>query len=188
MEAGKSEQIQQQQQTHRTQRDRMDIKQILLFGLLFGLVASGWSLRSNRCLPEQDLKDAAERELRSHFQEPPQNQKPLGPSYSCPVEMFTQQPPTHLKDRSLSPWGYVRETMEDHFPSTYTRALCLCTGCVLIQNSKLVESHDYNSALVVQSMVFLKKELCRDKEKYRLKPVRVEVAVGCTCTRANSTP
>ncbi|KAK5928588.1 hypothetical protein CgunFtcFv8_013642 [Champsocephalus gunnari] len=166
----------------------MDIKQILLFGLLVGLLAPGWSLRSSRCFPEQDLKDAAERELRSHFREPPQNLKPLGPSYSCPVEMFTQQPPTHLKDRSLSPWGYVRETMEDHFPSTYTRALCLCTGCVLIQNSQLVESHDYNSALVVQSMVFLKKELCRDKEKYRLKPVRVEVAVGCTCTRANSTP
>ncbi|KAF3854265.1 hypothetical protein F7725_022320, partial [Dissostichus mawsoni] len=36
--------------------------------------------------------------------------------------------------------------MEDHFPSTYTRAQCLCTGCVLIQNSMLVESHDYNSA------------------------------------------
>ncbi|XP_033988759.1 interleukin-17C-like [Trematomus bernacchii] len=165
----------------------MDIKQILLFGLLFGLLAPGWSLRSNRCLPEQDLEEAAKREL-SHFQGPPQNQEPLGPSYSCPVEMFTQQPPTHLKDRSLSPWGYILETMEDHFPSTYYRAQCLCTGCVLIQNSKLVESHDYNSARVVQSRVFLKKELCRDKKKYRLKPVRVEVAVGCTCTRANSTP
>ncbi|KAK1888134.1 Interleukin-17C [Dissostichus eleginoides] len=149
--------------------------QILLFGLLFGLLAPGWSLRSNRCLPEQDLEEAAERELRS-FQGPPQNfqglpqNQPPGSSYSCPVEMFTQQPPTHLKDRSLSPWGYVRETMENHFPSTYTRAQCLCTGCVLIQNSMLVESHDYNSAHVVQSMVFLKKELCRDKEKYRLKP------------------
>ncbi|KAF3854267.1 hypothetical protein F7725_022322 [Dissostichus mawsoni] len=59
-----------------------------------------------------DLEEAAERELRS-FQGPPQNfqglpqNQPPGSSYSCPVEMFTQQPPTHLKDRSLSPWGYV---------------------------------------------------------------------------------
>lgn len=80
-----------------------------------------------------------------------------------------------------------RVTKEDHFPSSYSEAQCLCSGCVLIQNNKNpVESHDYNSHPVTQSRVFLKRELCDDGRRYYLKPVTVKVAVGCTCTRAKS--
>ncbi|XP_063729869.1 interleukin-17C [Eleginops maclovinus] len=166
----------------------MDIKQIFLFGLLLAPI---WSFRSRRCLPEQDLREAAKKKLKERFfleASGKQLEQQLDSTYSCPLKMFSQRPPTHLNGRSLSPWRYVSETIEDHFPSTYSRAQCLCTGCVLIQNSSLVESHDYNSAYIVQSKMFLKKELCKDKKTYRLMPVRKDVPVGCTCTRANSTP
>lgn len=76
--------------------------------------------------------------------------------------------------------------MKDHFPSTYFEAKCLCTGCILIQGKNPPqESHDYNSRALTQSRVFLKKEPCSDGGKYYLKPVSVEVAVGCTCVTAS---
>lgn len=77
-------------------------------------------------------------------------------------------------------------TMEDHYPSTYVEAQCLCSGCIMFQNQKLIESHDYNSVPVMQSKLFLKREVCNDKKKYRLTPVSIDVAVGCTCARATT--
>ena len=77
--------------------------------------------------------------------------------------------------------------MKDHFPSTYAEAQCLCSGCILIQGKNPPsESLDYNSVPVLQSRVFLRRELCSDGKKYHLKPVTVEVAVGCTCARVKS--
>nr|XP_040019675.1 interleukin-17C-like [Gasterosteus aculeatus aculeatus] len=143
----------------------------------------------NRCYNVSELHQAAERKLRSHYPQPHEfPTAALSNSLaSCPVSLFPQQPPQHVRDRSLSPWRYVRVTKEDHFPSSYSEAQCLCSGCVLIQNNKNpVESHDYNSHPVTQSRVFLKRELCDDGRRYYLKPVTVKVAVGCTCTRAKS--
>lgn len=76
---------------------------------------------------------------------------------------------------------------KDHFPSTYAEAQCLCTGCILIQGKNPPqESHDYNSRAIMQSRVFLKKERCScSDDKYCLKPVSIEVAVGCTCVTAS---
>lgn len=80
--------------------------------------------------------------------------------------------------------------MENHFPSTYSEAQCLCLGCILIQDSPEqgkgrvpVENFSYNSVPIMQSRVFLKRELCSDGKKYHLTPVSREVAVGCTCVR-----
>ncbi|XP_029288753.1 interleukin-17C [Cottoperca gobio] len=163
----------------------MDMKQILIFGLLLVPV---WTCKMNRCLHEHELSEAAEKQL-SHYPQHPEllQAKESGSPYSCPVEMFPQQLPQHINARSLSPWRYVLETKEDHFPSTYAKAQCLCSGCVLIQNKRPpVESPDYNSIHIMQSRVFLKKEPCGDGKKYRLRPVNVNVAVGCTCATVNS--
>lgn len=78
--------------------------------------------------------------------------------------------------------------MKDHFPSAYSEAECLCSGCILIQDQPSkgrlpVENHSYNSVPIVQSRVFLKRELCSDGVKFRLTPVSQNVAVGCTCVR-----
>ncbi|XP_037622040.1 interleukin-17C [Sebastes umbrosus] len=165
----------------------MDMKQILIFGLI---VSPVWSFGMPRCYEEQELNLAAERKLRSHYPQPPEPAHAAEPdsAASCPVELF-QQPPQHIYDRSLSPWRYVLVTKEDHFPSTYAEAQCQCSGCVLIQDNKRpVESFDYNSVPIKQSRVFLKRELCEDGKTYYLKPVSVKVAVGCTCARAKSSP
>lgn len=87
------------------------------------------------------------------------------------------------------------KTLNGHFPSTYTEAQCLCSGCILIKDPDSdpdktplpVESYDYNSVPIKQSKVFLKRELCSDGKKYYLKPVTLDVAVGCTCARVKTT-
>ncbi|KAM8891995.1 interleukin-17C isoform 2-T2 [Spinachia spinachia] len=143
----------------------------------------------NRCYDVSELQQAAQRKLKSHYPQPREFLAAVlsNSSATCPVALFPQQPPQHIRDRSLSPWRYVRVTKQDHFPSSYSEAKCLCSGCILIQGNKPpVESHDYNSNPVTQSRVFLKRELCDDGRRYYLKPVTEEVAVGCTCTRAKS--
>ncbi|XP_070686926.1 LOW QUALITY PROTEIN: interleukin-17C [Pempheris klunzingeri] len=170
------------------ERQRMDVKQILIFSLFFVPV---WS----RCYDAQELGEAAGRKLRSHYPQPPQPPSAAAPDSAavCPVELYLQQPPPpHVSGRSLSPWRYVLRTKQDHFPSTYAEAQCLCSGCILIQDSSVqhkklpVESHNYNSVPIKQSRVFLKRELCSDGKKYQLKPVTVEVTVGCTCARVKT--
>lgn len=79
-------------------------------------------------------------------------------------------------------------TMKDHFPPTYSGAQCLCSGCILVPDSSKnhlvpTENHDYNSVAIKQSRVFLKKQRCADGKTYQLKPVALQVAVGCTCVR-----
>ncbi|XP_034389983.1 interleukin-17C [Cyclopterus lumpus] len=167
------------------ERQKMDMKQILIVGLCLVPV---WACKMNRCYDDSELVEAAQKKLRSHYPQPLELATPQPDSEaSCPVALFPQQAPEHIRDRSLSPWRYVLVTKKDHFPSSYVEAQCLCSGCILIQgNRPPVESHNYNSYPVIQSRVFLKKELCGDKKTYYLKPVAVKVAVGCTCTRANS--
>ncbi|KAM3610134.1 uncharacterized protein V6R79_025896 [Siganus canaliculatus] len=159
----------------------MDMRQILILTLL---VVPVWPSDSMpRCYEDHELNKAAERKLRSHYPQPI-DPLPADTPDSCPVDLYRHAQPTHVKDRSLSPWRYVVVKKEDHFPSTYTEAKCLCSGCILIQDySGPVESPDFNSVEVKQSRVFLKKELCSDGKKYSLKPVSVEVVVGCTCAR-----
>ncbi|XP_033491794.1 interleukin-17C [Epinephelus lanceolatus] len=164
----------------------MDMKQILIFGLFLVPVLT---CKMNRCYDEHELSDAAERKLRMHYPQPPEPSTQNAPDSpaSCPVDHFHQQPPQDISERSLSPWRYLLVTNKDHYPSTYAEAQCLCSGCILIQNKgPPVESHDYISYPVKQSRVFLKKELCDDGKRYHLKPVTVDVAVGCTCTRVKT--
>lgn len=83
-------------------------------------------------------------------------------------------------------------SMKDHFPSTYSEAECLCLGCILIQDVSgkgrvPVENFSYTSVPIIQSRVFLRRDLCGDGGKYRLTPVSRDVAVGCTCARPIST-
>ncbi|XP_044048283.1 LOW QUALITY PROTEIN: interleukin-17C [Siniperca chuatsi] len=177
------------------ERQRMDMKQILIFGLF---LVPALTCKMNRCYDDHELSEAAERKLRSHYPQPPEPSAAAAPDapVSCPVALYQQQPPQHISDRSLSPWRYVLVTKKDHFPSTYVEVQCLCSGCILIQKSHdynsfqdmrlPVESHDYNSVPIKQSRVFLKRELCSDGKKYHLKPVTVEVAVGCTCVRVKT--
>ncbi|XP_070828956.1 interleukin-17C [Chaetodon trifascialis] len=169
----------------------MDVKQILIFGLLVHVrTCSG-----NRCYDDRELSEAANRKLTSRYQQPPDLAPAAAPDSpaSCPVALYQQQPPQHISGRSLSPWRYVLVTLKDHYPSTYAEAQCLCSGCILIQDNSgpektplSVESFDYNSVPIKQSRVFLKREPCRDGKKYRLKPVTLEVAVGCTCARVKT--
>ncbi|XP_071343801.1 interleukin-17C [Trachinotus anak] len=165
----------------------MDMKQVVIFLLL---LVPGWGCKMNRCYEdEKELQEAAERKLRSHYLQPPEpaRAEAAHSAASCPVDLYQQLPQQADSDRSVSPWRYVHVTKTDHFPSTYAEAQCLCSGCILIQGrNPPQESHDYNSLPIKQSRVFLKRELCSDGKKYTLRPVTVEVTVGCTCVRAKT--
>ncbi|XP_070763204.1 interleukin-17C [Enoplosus armatus] len=176
----------------------MDMKQILIFGLL---LVPAWTCKMYRCYDEHELSDAAARKLQSHYPQPPEPSTAAAPDSPalCPEALYRQRRQRQLQPlsgRSLSPWRYVLVTKEDHFPSTYAEAQCLCSGCIVIPESRGCDSardegaprenHDYNSVPIKQSRVFLKRELCCDGKKYHLKPVTVEVAVGCTCARART--
>ncbi|KAI3371756.1 hypothetical protein L3Q82_024313 [Scortum barcoo] len=169
--------------------------QILILGLF---LVPGWTLRVKACYEEHQLHRAASRKLSRHYPQPPEplSEDPDSPA-RCPVELYQQKPGRDVSRRSVSPWRYVLVQKEDHFPSSYAEAQCLCSGCILIEkrhdsdSSKVksipVESYSYNSRPITQKRVFLKKELCNNedgKKTYRLQPVIVEVAVGCTCVRA----
>ncbi|XP_035521438.1 interleukin-17C [Morone saxatilis] len=166
----------------------MDMKQILIFGLFLVPV---WT---SKCYEERELTEAAERKLQNRFPQPadPLTTATSGSPASCPVELYqTQPPPRDYSGRSLSPWRYIHVTKEDHFPTTYAEAQCLCSGCILFQDNSQHPEHSlsYNSVPLTQKRVFLKRELCSDGnekvKRYQLKPVNVEVAVGCTCVRVN---
>ncbi|XP_026167847.1 interleukin-17C [Mastacembelus armatus] len=167
----------------------MDVKQVLIFTLF---LVPAWTCKINRCCDEQEVREAAERKLRNHFPQTPDPSPAVADTAaSCPVELYQYQPPEELRQRSLSPWRYVLVTKEDHFPSTYAEAQCLCSGCIVIQEKNdgspvVRESHDYNSVPIMQSRVFLKRERCEDGKTYHLKPVSVNVAVGCTCARVKT--
>ncbi|XP_069575533.1 interleukin-17C [Brachyistius frenatus] len=171
-------------QSFRENRRRMDMKQILFFALL---LVPAWTCKMFRCYNDTELTGAAERKLRSHYPQPaePSPTAARHVTLSCPVAQLSSAS-TAVRDRSLSPWTYVQQPVPDHFPSSYTKAVCLCAGCIQIGEDGVVESHDYNSAEVVQDRVFLKRELCSDGGSYSLRPVSIKVVVGCTCVRASS--
>uniref|UniRef100_UPI0037E96344 interleukin-17C n=1 Tax=Semicossyphus pulcher TaxID=241346 RepID=UPI0037E96344 len=163
---------------------RMNVKQILIFGLFLVPVLT------HACHKEDALEGQAMKRLGHHFQQPHTASTTESPA-SCPLELYRKHAPQELSGRSLSPWRNVVRSMPNHFPHTYSEAECLCSGCILIEkgpegDKRLVLSDDYNSVTITQSKLFLKKELCEDGERYRLKPVYVRVNVGCTCARARS--
>ncbi|XP_029909237.1 interleukin-17C [Myripristis murdjan] len=158
----------------------MAMIQILLVGFLLVPV-----LTSNLpCFNEDELEDKASRKLSRYHQ--PLDLSAVLPSEAgtpvCPVDLYPQS--AGPNDRSLSPWRYIRDTDKDRFPPTIAVAQCLCEGCI---TSKGKEDMDYNSYLIEQSRVVLRKELCDDGKKYRLVPDSVKVGVGCTCLKSKST-
>ncbi|XP_058501256.1 interleukin-17C isoform X2 [Solea solea] len=170
----------------------MDLKQIfIIIIIILGLLlAPVWTFKMNRCYDDDELSDAADRKLRSHFLQPPEpsavEEEAEPSSSSCPVSLY-QQRLQEMSDRSVSPWRYVLRHLKDHYPSSYAEARCLCSGCILIRDrNPPTESLDYNSVPIKQSRIFLKRELCSDGQKYHLTPVNVEVAVGCTCVRVKT--
>ncbi|XP_008301424.1 interleukin-17C-like isoform X1 [Stegastes partitus] len=166
----------------------MSPPQILVLALFLVPV---WSNKMFRCYNETELLGAAERKLRSHYPQPaePSAAAARGAELPCPLQLYQQPASTELSARSVSPWTYVLKTLKDHFPSSYMEASCLCSGCILVQkDGSAFQSFDYNSLTVKQSRVFLRRQRCSDGSGYYLTPVTVEVAVGCTCVRANSSP
>ncbi|XP_076026875.1 interleukin-17C [Genypterus blacodes] len=163
----------------------MDVKQIpaFLLLLLFLLVPVWSSIQP--CYLEHELQDKAERKLRSHYLQPPEpaHVSSADSPVSCPVERYQDLVPQ--SDRSLSPWRFVYDVNLARFPSRLAVAQCLCSGCILVSvtNGVQEESMNYNSALVLQSRLLLRKELCEDGRRYRLVPDKVTVPVGCTCVR-----
>nr|UOV22695.1 interleukin 17C [Oostethus manadensis] len=160
----------------------------IVVGLLLG---PAWSRSLNICYEEGELRQKAQKMLASNYPHPAEPQGAVahdtGSSSSVDLCMtyageLVQNNPTNA--RSLSPWRYVQKNMEGHYPSSYVEAQCLCSGCIMIKNNGAPEmSHDYNSIPILQSRVFLKRELCSNGRGYYLKPVPVEVVVGCTCAR-----
>ncbi|XP_020496414.3 interleukin-17C [Labrus bergylta] len=165
----------------------MDVKKILLFGLLIVPVFT------SQCFNESQLEEVAGRRLRRHHKQPLNPSTTKSPTEpACPVELYRNYPPRALNERSLSPWRQVIRTNDAYFPSTYYEAECLCSGCILIENSpdaekRLIMSDAYNSVPIKARTMFLKKELCKDKQTYSLTTVYEDVAVGCHCARPNLT-
>uniref|UniRef100_A0A3B5M3I7 Uncharacterized protein n=1 Tax=Xiphophorus couchianus TaxID=32473 RepID=A0A3B5M3I7_9TELE len=88
-----------------------------------------------------------------------------------------------LTDSSSSIHRIVSNT--EFYPQTYTQAVCLCKGCIMSRNGTVIDNQDYNSAQVIGSWVFMKREKCK-KGGYKLKPERRDVTMGCTCVRPSS--
>ncbi|KAM7413872.1 hypothetical protein PAMA_018934 [Pampus argenteus] len=148
-----------------------------------------WTCKINRCLTEDKVESEAARLLKRYNLQPTVTSSVPTPdsAASCPLELYQHMKPNEaLNNRSLSPWRYVRVNKKDHYPESYVEARCLCTGCIIFQGNKLVESDNYNSVPVLQSKTFFKKKLCPNKKTYSLKAVSVDVAVGCTCAIANT--
>ncbi|XP_017296797.1 interleukin-17C [Kryptolebias marmoratus] len=161
----------------------MDLKQIFIVALC---LVPAWGCL-NRCCDEDELRETAQKKPWSRIQPPQDLPVALhGPPESCPLDLY-QRLREDIKDRSLSPWRYVRVTNQDYFPSTYVEAQCLCQGCIMMKKGSLMENHDYNSKPVLQSRAFLKREQssCQGGQ-YRLKVEFRKVAVGCTCVTASS--
>nr|XP_057931378.1 interleukin-17C [Doryrhamphus excisus] len=158
---------------------------VVIVGLLLG---PAWT-RNIPCYEEGELSEIANQKLADYPQFPgPQDVVVHDTGSSSTVDLcmnYAGKPapndPTNA--RSLSPWRYVRKNMEDHYPSSYVEAQCLCSGCIMMKNGAPRLSHDYNSIPISQSRVFLKRELCSEGHGYYLKPVSVDVVVGCTCAR-----
>lgn len=77
--------------------------------ILAVLVASVSAYKMNHCYDDDELSEAAERKLRSHYHQPPDPvpaADPDSPS-SCPVELYRFLAPQEVSGRSLSPWRYV---------------------------------------------------------------------------------
>uniref|UniRef100_A0A8C5A365 Uncharacterized protein n=1 Tax=Gadus morhua TaxID=8049 RepID=A0A8C5A365_GADMO len=152
--------------------------QVLFLGVLFVTVRT----TSLPCHEEGHLKEKA---LKRHKIQPSEHTERVQEEtpVKCPVELYASLGKP-LKDRSISPWRIVYETEEGRFPETIAVAQCLCEGCILmnIEDQKPWEDYTYGSVTVKQSKRFLRKELCEDGERYRLKPYDKDVAVGCTCS------
>ncbi|XP_076853501.1 interleukin-17C [Brachyhypopomus gauderio] len=85
---------------------------------------------------------------------------------------------SELMHRSLSPWRLREHSDSNLIPSSYNVAECLCEGCII----NGTENYDYNSAPVVQNMMFLKKVTCpSDPKKYSLQIEYKEIPFACTC-------
>ncbi|XP_061139749.1 interleukin-17C [Syngnathus typhle] len=167
-------------QSGKESQERMETQIIAVVALLVGLA---WSSNLNGCYEEGEVRNVALRKLASHYPQPKEVEDP--PAHDspaeCPLELYSRG---GLEKRSLSPWRYVSKLMKDHYPPTYVEAQCLCSGCIVINSTGRAEmTHDYNSAPVNQTRVFLKQERCNDGKRYYLKPVSVVVTVGCTCAR-----
>ncbi|XP_072241407.1 interleukin-17C [Leuresthes tenuis] len=167
----------------------MDVR--VIFTLVLCLVPV-WTcmINSERCCDEETLQRTAKKKLGSLYPQPPEPASVADASApaTCPLELYQKMlllP--EIKDRSLSPWRYITVTKPNHFPHTYVEAECLCQGCILVhENGSVEESHDYNSAVITQTRVFLKRVPCSNGTTYRLMPVSEQVAVGCTCVKYKS--
>ncbi|XP_072290522.1 interleukin-17C [Eucyclogobius newberryi] len=138
------------------------------------------------CYDEENLENAARKKLQSHYHQPAFPTQASSAPSSCPLDLYEKD--KTLKGRSISPWAYVQKQMPGHFPSTYYEAKCLCSGCILLDDEdEPYESSSYSSAPVIQSRLFLKRELCEGHRgngtRYSLKPVNKDVTVACTCVQ-----
>lgn len=77
--------------------------------MLAFLVASVPACKMNRCYDDGELREAAERKLRSHYPQPPDPLPTADPDSppSCPVDQFRSLARDNTNERSLSPWRYV---------------------------------------------------------------------------------
>ncbi|XP_038126157.1 interleukin-17C [Cyprinodon tularosa] len=158
----------------------MEIKQILILLLCAAAARS-------RCHNGTNLEAIALKRLQRHYPQPLTITASEDSSSSCPVELYQKLPSVEVKDRSLSPWKWRTVTRPDYFPHTYTEAVCLCNGCILMENGTVQHSYNYNSIPLLHTFMFLKRDRHNCEEgKYRLVEEMVQVSVGCTCVRAKT--
>ncbi|XP_029952860.1 interleukin-17C [Salarias fasciatus] len=151
--------------------------------LLLALLSGVRTQRTQPCYAEHELERAAQRKLQHHYPQPAEPApSAAGGGGACPIDLYAQMlRSSEHNDRSVSPWRYETVSLPDHYPSSYVRAACLCSGCIQINGSKISENFDFNSAALIQNRIFLKRQLCEDGKSYRLVPESVKVEVGCTC-------
>ncbi|XP_008410891.1 interleukin-17C [Poecilia reticulata] len=140
------------------------------------------SVTMRRCYNKTELEEKALKMLKN-FQPPPNVTPSPNSSSGCPVESFKSLASGFQNDRSISPWKYETVEVPEFYPQTYTQAVCLCQGCIMVNSSgSVIEDYSYNSAKLNISWMFVKREKCQ-KGGYKLNLVRQDVTVGCTCVK-----
>ncbi|CAN9493123.1 unnamed protein product [Ophioblennius macclurei] len=159
----------------------MDLTLQVFLSLLVHLALADEQPPGPHCFPEHKVEEVARRKLQRYPQPP---EPAASPPSECPLHLYAHLPRVmDVKERSLSPWRYEVVELPDHYPSSYVRAICLCKGCIKVDESNVTENSDFDSVTIDQSRIFLRREPCADRQSYRLVPVSLDVAVGCTCVR-----
>ncbi|XP_069031284.1 uncharacterized protein [Embiotoca jacksoni] len=139
----------------------------------------------SRCIGEDQLKTREARYQREYWDKVKETFPWLQPlqdsvqdARSC--AQVAEETHAELSLRSLSPWVYRINRVDNRIPREISFAECLCDHCIIPHR----ENPSYNSALVYVSLKVMDRTRCsKDENKYVVRKHILHVPVACTCVK-----